>query len=173
MTSISNLPILHPKHAAVLALSCAIGCAAVSPASAASVAASGPSALALTAVIAPYSSLLSYDKRAISRLFRGDSSIGFPATRKISIAADSLVCRISNADITVRSCDIVFKNHKRTLKAREASELVGALSFAGVAAEGSAGATIKAITNLECAVDPSKVKQKDGSGANCTFEMGQ
>ena len=169
MTSILNFRV---KRAAVLALSCAIGCVAVaSAASGAAVTASGSSALALTAVIAPYSSLLSHDKRAIRRLFGGDGDISFPPTSKISVAADSVVCRISNVDITARSCDITFKrHHKRTLTAREASELVGALSVAGVAAEGAAGSMIRAVTKLECAVDPSRVKQKDGSGANCTFE---
>jgi hypothetical protein len=162
------------KRVAVLAFSCAIGLVAVvSAASAASATASGSSALALTAVIAPYSSLLSYDKRAIRRLFSGSSNIGFPPTSKISVAADSVVCRISNDDITARSCDITFKNHKRTLTAREANELLGTLTVARVAAEGSAGSMFEAITKLECAVDPNTVKQKDGRGANCTFETGE
>jgi hypothetical protein len=162
------------KRAAVLALSCAIGqVAVVSAASAASVTASGSSALALAALIAPYSSLLPYDKRAIRRLFSGNNDIGFAPTGKISVTADSVVCRVSNVDITARSCDLTFKNHKRTLTAHEANELLGALTVAGVAAEGSAGSMNEAITKLECAVDPNRVKQKDGSGADCTFEIGK
>ncbi len=171
MKSISDF---RAKRAAVLALACAIGqVAVVSSASAAPATASGSSAMALAAVIAPYSSLLPYEKRAIGRLFGGSSDIDFPATGKISVTADSVICRVSNVDITARSCDLTFKNHKQTLRAREANELFGSLVVAGVTAQGAAGSMIAAVTKLECTVDPNRAKQKDGGGADCTFETGQ
>jgi hypothetical protein len=171
MKSIWNF---HAKRAAALVFCCAIGqVVVVSAVSAAPATASGSSALALAAVIAPYSSLLPYDKRAIRRLFGGSSDIDFSATGKISVTADSITCRISNVDITARSCDLAFKNHKRNLTGREANELFAGLAAAGVAAQGAAGSMIAAVTKLECAVDPNRVKQKDGGGADCTFETGQ
>jgi hypothetical protein len=163
------------KRLAVLGFSLTVAlAAAVSAASAASATVSGPSALTLAAVVASHSSVLgTYDKRAMARLFAGNSSISFPPTRKISIAADSVVCRTSDVDITARSCDLTFKGNKRTLKAREASELHGALAGAGVASEGAAGSSIEGIMKLGCTIDPNVVKQKGGGGAECTFETRQ
>ena len=65
--------------------------------------ATGPTALALAAVIAPHSpSVRAFDKRVIARLFRGNTSFGFTPNKKISGDADSVVCRVSNVDITSR-----------------------------------------------------------------------
>jgi hypothetical protein len=82
-------------------------------ASAASATASGPSALALAAVVASHGSLLgSFDRRAMSRLFDGKAPI-LPRFNKIRVAAVSIVCKMSDVDITARSCDLTFKTHKR------------------------------------------------------------
>jgi hypothetical protein len=163
------------KRLAALALSCAIGHAAtVSSASAASATASGPSALALAAVVASHGSLLgSFDKRAMARLFSGNANIGFPPNKKISVMADSIICRTSDVDITARSCDLTFKSHKRTLTGRDANELYGTIAVAGVASEGASGSIIESIMMLECTIDPNVMKQKAGGGADCTFEAGQ
>ncbi len=163
---------LRVKRLAALALSGIIGYAAtVSSASAAS--ASGPSALALAAVVASHGSLLgSFDKRAMIRLFDGKSLI-IPRVKKITVAADSITCKMSDVDITARSCDLVFKSHKRTLTGRDANEVYGTLAIAGVASEGAAGSIIASITKLDCTIDPMVIKQKAGGGADCTFETGQ
>jgi hypothetical protein len=162
----------YMKRLAILALSCAIGyLAPVSAASAAS--ASGPSALALAAVVAAHGSLLSaFDKRAMSRLFDGRSLI-IPRVKKITIAADSIICKMSDVDITARSCDLVFRTHKRTVTGRNANEVYGTLAIAGVAPEGAAGSIIASLKKLECTIDPMVIKQKAGGGADCTFETGQ
>src|SRR5260370_23569903 len=77
----------------------------VSTASARSGNASGPAALALAGVVASHSSVLgSFDRRAMARLFGGNSAISFPPNRKNSVTADSLVCQASNVDITLRTC---------------------------------------------------------------------
>jgi hypothetical protein len=71
--------------------------------------ATGPTALALAAVIAQHSpAVRALDKRVIARLFRGNTSFGFTPNKKISVDADSVVCRVSNVDITSRSCDLKF-----------------------------------------------------------------
>src|SRR5262249_11072389 len=69
--------------------------------------ASGPSALALAAVIAQHSpAVRAFDKRVIARLFRGNTRFGFTPNTKISVDADTVVCRVSNVDITSRSCEL-------------------------------------------------------------------
>jgi len=102
-----------------------------------------------------------------------DTNISFPPNKKITVKADSITCRVSNVDITARSCDLVFASGKRALKGREANELYGTLAVAGVTAEGAAGSMIEGITNLECIIDPNVVKQKGGGGADCTFTTAQ
>ena len=94
---------------------------------AAPVTATGPTALALTAVIAQYSPLVrAFDKRIIDRLFGGRTNFGFTPNTKISVTADSVVCRTSNVDITARTCDLTFGVRKRTLTGREANEFSAA-----------------------------------------------
>src|SRR6516165_3162206 len=74
---------------------------------AAPVTASGPTALALAAVVAQHSPLVrAFDNRVIARLFRGNTNFGFTPNTQISVAADSVVCRVSNVDITSRSCEL-------------------------------------------------------------------
>jgi len=137
-----------------------------STASAASGNASGPAALALAAVVASHSSVLgSFDLRAMARLLSGNSRISFPPNRKISVTADSVVCRTSNVDITSRTCELAFGAAKRVLKGREANELFATLAAAGVVSEG--------VTKLTCTVDPNEIRQKEGGGAQCAFETGQ
>jgi len=158
---------------AAFAFSIALSAASAPTASAASATASGPSALALAAVLSADSAVHnSFDKRVLARLFAGDTNISFPPHKKISVKVNSITCRVSNVDITSRSCDLTFTTGKRALKGREANELYGTLAVAGVAAEGAAGSMIESVTNLDCTVDPNAVKQKDGSGADCTFTTG-
>ena len=161
------------KHLATLAFCCAIGqSVGVSSASAASAMVSGPAALALAAVIASHGSLLGpFDKRALTRLFDGKGVL-IPRVNKISVKADSVACKMSDVDITARSCDLVFKTHKRTLTGRDANEVYGTLAIAGVMSEGAAGSISEGIMNLDCTVDPMAIKEKAGDGANCTFETG-
>jgi len=165
---------LRVKRLATLALVGAIGhLATVSSASAASATASGPSALALAAVVAAHGAPLSaFDRRAMIRLFDGKSLI-IPRVNKITIAADSIVCKMSNVDITARSCDLTFNGRKRTLTGRDANEVFGTLAIAGVPSQGAAGSMTESIMKLECTIDPVVIKQKAGGGADCTFETGQ
>jgi hypothetical protein len=146
----------------------------VSTASATPGNASGPAALALAGVVASHSSVLaSFDRRAMARLFGGNSAISFPPNRKISVTADSVVCRASNVDITSRMCELAFGAGKRLLKGREANELATTLAAAGVAPEGAAGSIVESVTKLACTVDPNEIRQKAGGGARCAFETAQ
>jgi hypothetical protein len=145
-----------------------------STASAASGSASGPSAFALAGVVASHSSVLGpFDRRAMRRLFAGNSPILFPPNRTISVTASSIACRASTVDIISRSCDLTFGAAKRSLKGRDANELFATLAAAGVASEGAAGTIAEGVTNLACTISPSEIEQKAGGGATCTFDTGQ
>jgi hypothetical protein len=163
------------RRIVVLALSSLLGLGAViSAASATPVTATGPAALALAAVVAEYSSLLSaHDRSVLARVFEGHLNFGFSASQKISVKTDAVVCRASNVDIIAHSCELTFGTHKPTLKGRRANELNATAVEAGVTSEGAAGSIITSFSHLACTIDSNEIKQKDGGGANCTFDTGQ
>jgi hypothetical protein len=134
----------------------------------------GSAALALAAVLAPHSPLLSAkEKRVVASLFDGNTRIGFAPKKKLSVIADSVMCRVSDVDITARSCNMTFntgkKTSKRSLSGRAANEVYATMAMAGVVSEGAAGSLIQTITRLNCALDPGVIKQKGGGGAKCSF----
>ena len=91
---------------------------------------SAGTALALAAVIAQCSPLVSaYDKRVIARLFRGNTNFVFTPNTKIPVVADSIVCKSSNVDITMRDCELIFskgnKTWNRSLTGPQANEIIG------------------------------------------------
>ena len=130
--------------------------------------ASGSPALALAGVVAAHSPCLSSaDKRAVAKFFAGNTNVH--ATKKISVTADSIMCRYSDVDITSRSCELTFKTKKRTLEGREANELFATAAQAGVQTEGSAGHINELFSKLDCTLDPAALKDKGGGGADCSF----
>jgi hypothetical protein len=141
---------------------------------AAPITATGPTALALAAVIAQHSpEVRAFDRRIIARLFGGRTNFGFTPNAKISVTADSIVCRTSNVNITTRTCDLTFGVRKRTLTGREANEVSATGIAAGASSEGAAGSIVENISKLDCTIDPNEIMQKAGGGAQCTFETGQ
>src|SRR5262249_5079190 len=109
--------------------------------------ATGPTALALAAVIAPHSpAVRAFDKRVIARLFRGNTSFGFTANNKISVQADCLVRRVNKVHITSGSCEAKLRSPKPTLTGREANENRATGAAAGVPSQGAAGSSIETIT---------------------------
>jgi hypothetical protein len=160
------------KAPMVIVLSLLLGQAvAPSTASAAPATVTGPTALALAAVVLQHSPLLSaYERRVVARLFDGNSSFGFTPKKKLSITAESIVCRVSDVDIVARTCDLTFKHGKRAVTGRQANEIYAIVAAAGVAPEGTTGSTIESISKLECTIDPNEIKQRAGGGAECSFE---
>ena len=143
-----------------------------STASAASATASGPAALALAGVVPLYSPLLTADEReAVSAFFVGQTGVRY--ARKISVTADKIVCRVSNVDITARSCELTFRGTKQTVTGRRASEIFATEVVAGGPSDGAAGSVFESLSKLTCTIDPAEIKQKAGGGANCAFETGQ
>jgi hypothetical protein len=155
------------RTSAALLLLAAFG---VTPAAAAPVSAGGSTALAVAAVIAPYSPLLSaYEKRAIAGLFNGNARAG----KKLTVTAESIICRVGNVDITARSCELTFDKGSRSLKGREANEIFATLTAAGAVAEGAAGSMIQTVTKLSCTLDQNVIKDHAGGGADCSFATDQ
>jgi hypothetical protein len=111
--------------------------------------------------------------RAGSRLFGGRTNFGFTPNTKISVTADSVLCRTSNVDITTRSCDLTVGVRKRALSGREANEVSATGLTAGASSEGAAGSTVESISKLVCTIDPNEIMKKAGGCAECTFETGQ
>jgi len=147
--------------ASILVLSC------LSAAAAASI--TGPAALALAGVVAPSSSLLtSAEKRAVAMLFAMKGDI--PAKKEIVVTADRIVCRVSDVDITTRSCELTFGKRVKIIKGRAANELYATEAMAGVPPDGAAGSIFESLSRLNCTLDPTAIKAKDGSGATCTYE---
>ena len=160
---------LTPGRLAVLAVSLlAFG---PSTASAASATAGGQAALALAGVVALYSPLLTSDEReAVSALFVGQGGVRY--ARKISVTADKIVCRVSNVDITARSCELTFKGAKQIITGRRASEIFATEAMAGVPPESAAGSVFESLSKLNCTLDPAEIRKKAGGGADCSFETG-
>src|SRR5215472_17396168 len=151
---------------AKLAMAFSLSLAATSSASAASV--TGQAALALAGVVAMYAPMPAANKKAVAALFKGDTN--FPYTAKISVIAEKIACRTSNVDLTARSCEVTFKTSTKALKGREANELFATEAMAGIAAEGAAGSNVEGLSKLNCTLDPKVLKQKAGSGAECSYE---
>jgi hypothetical protein len=143
-----------------------------SAASAAPVTMTGPTALAVAAVVARYSPLLNPgERKVIAGLFDGNSRISYPK-KKLSVSADTVTCRISNVAIAERSCEIAFAKGKHSLKGREAHEVYATLASAGVTAEGAAGSMIESISKLSCTLDLDAIRQNAGAGADCSWQSG-
>jgi hypothetical protein len=160
---------IHTKRLALVAFSLALS---QTPLPAAAASTSGAPALALAAVVGSYSSVLGvFNRRGMARLLAG-LDLRVPRTQKIVVTADTVTCRTSNVDIAARSCELTFKDAKRTLSGREANELFATLAVAGIAADGAAGSNIVAIKQLECTIDPTVISQKSGGGADCTYTAG-
>ena len=158
----------------VVAIFLMLGLRPVSVVFGANSSANGSTALALAAVVAQHSSLLSaQEKNALAHLFNGEVNLAFPASQKITVETSSVVCRMSDVDIAERSWEVTFGMQKITLKGREANELNATASAAGVASEGAAGTIFTSFSHLACTIDPQEIKQKSGGGAKCTFDAGQ
>jgi hypothetical protein len=135
--------------------------------------ATGNSALALASLVSDQSPLLNLDEKSImGQLLRPNPNFSWLASRKISVEADTIVCRQSNVDITARTCDLTFGSKTVTVKGRKAHELFATIAEVGVPPDGAAGTMSESLSHLACAIDSNEIKEKTGGGAECTFEPG-
>jgi hypothetical protein len=129
--------------------------------------------LMLSAIVAEKSPLLGrFDKRTVAALAAGILTSGPSRKDAIVVAADDLECRVSNVDITSRSCTIRFGRRTVTLRGRNAHELFATLAEMGVAPSGAAGTVYLGASHVNCSVNPNELREKGGGGANCTFGPG-
>lgn len=134
---------------------------------------SGNGALALAALVAAYSPLVSAkDKRVLADFLAGTSKVAFLKGQKITVTADSLICRASDVDLTEHACDLVFGTKTAQLHGRKAHELYATLVEIGVPSDGAAGTIFEALSKLSCTIDPNEIASKDGGGADCQFAPG-
>ena len=132
--------------------------------------ASGNSALALSALVAADSPVLTAnDKKVMAQLFDGDLTFSFPAGKTIVVKADSITCSAGDVNISMHACQRVFGGQTVSLTGRAAHELFATLIEAGVPSDGSAGQVHESLSHLDCTVDPNEIKQQDGGGAACKF----
>ena len=152
-------------------LAIAIAAGAMAPvASAAPVTVNGQAALALGALIADHApSLGSLEKRTIRRIFNGDQTGPFPTTRAMTVQADSVLCRVSNVQVAMRSCVLTFGHRSLNLTGRAAHEIYATLVEVGNPSSGAAGSVYESLTQLSCTIDPQTLQQSAGGGATCTF----
>lgn len=130
---------------------------------------SGSPALALAAVAAAHSPLLSpADKNTVAAIFDGKGA--GPYNGKITVIVDKIVCRIGNVDITARSCELTFGKKTQSLTGSEANELYATEAMAGVPSDGAAGSIFESLSRLKCTLDPVAIKRNDGSGAECSYD---
>ena len=133
--------------------------------------ASGSVALALAGVIAPLSPVLSgAEKKAVAMLFAANADI--PYKKPIVVTADKIVCRTGNVDITVRNCEVTFGKKVKTVNGPTANEIFATLALSGIPPDGAAGSNFESLSKLSCTIDPNAIRQRDGSGADCTFQPG-
>jgi hypothetical protein len=153
----------------------AIAALAVLPAAraGAEMAGTAGSALALAALVAPYSpTLATGDKRVIDALFNGNPNAAYPAGKQIAVAADKIVCKSGNVDITLHSCALTFGAKTVTVSGWRAHELYATIGEVGVPVDGAMGTLFEALSQLNCTIDPGVIKQKAGGGASCSFTPG-
>ena len=155
-----------------LILTCALVATTVAGASGATPAkVSGSTALALAGVIAPLSpDLTRAEKKAVAMLFAANSDI--PYKKPIVVTADRIVCRTGNVDITLRNCELTFGKKSRTVNGSTANEIFATEALAGIPPDGAAGSNFESLSKLSCTIDPNAIRQKDGRGADCTFQPG-
>jgi hypothetical protein len=92
-------------------------------------------------------------------------------TKTISIGADVIICQVDNVDIAARSCRLTFGAKTVNLNERAAQELYATMAEAGVPSEGAASKVSKSLSRLVCTVNPREIRERNGGGADCTFDV--
>ena len=132
----------------------------------------GSNALALAALISEHSPVVSsFDKHKLVQLFGGNSNVFYRPGRTITVSADKIVCKTSDVDITLHSCDLTFGTRTRTLTGRKAHELYATIVEVGVPPDAAAGSIFEALSQLTCRIDPNVIDQRAGGGATCNFTL--
>jgi hypothetical protein len=134
-------------------------------------AALGSSALALSALVAENSPVLTAsDKLVLAALFEEHLDVPVSGSGKISVRADSITCSAGDVDIGAHACSLVFGKQTLTLKGRKAHEFFATIIELGVRPEGAMGKVYDSIAHVNCTIDAKEIEQRDGGGASCSFD---
>lgn len=153
-----------------LVLACALALSA-EPAAADGPNSSGAGALALAALVGVHSPTLnSQQKQALADMLDGE--LNFPSNAPFAVAADSVVCRQGDVDISYHDCTLKFGAATPMLNGRVAHELFATLIENGVPSDGAAGSSYESVSHLACTINPVEVKQKGGGGVTCAWSPG-
>jgi hypothetical protein len=132
--------------------------------------ADGNGALALAALVGQASPLLGDSaKSLLAKLLDGETKVSLVSPQPLSITADTLICKSSNVDITLHSCELVFGSRTIILKGRAAHELYATLIEVGIEPDGGAGSVREALSKLNCKIDPKVIMENAGGGAHCDY----
>jgi len=146
---------------------------ALVPRAACAQAADGSGALALAALVGENSPLVGPPaKKLLAKFLDGETKVS-SSGQIISVNVDKLVCKASNVDITLHSCDLVFGTRTATLTGRAAHELYATLIEIGVPPDAGAGSVFEAVSKLDCKIDPNAVIANAGGGAHCDYAAPQ
>jgi hypothetical protein len=136
--------------------------------------ATGNGGLALVALVGEHSPALNAaEKYILSAYLDGRPKSDYPPGKKVVVRVDEATCRISDVDITAKSCDLKFGAGIASLNGRPAQELYATLIEVGVPPSGAAGSILESVKGLTCTIDPEAVRRESGGGANCAFTVDQ
>jgi hypothetical protein len=131
----------------------------------------GNGALTLAALVAARSpDVIAVNRFVLWRFLNGGVNVHYPKDKKIAVKANLISCKTSNVDITQHSCELTFGAKKIVIHGRVAHELYATLAEVGVPPDGAAGSVFEALSNLDCLIDPTEVKEKAGGGAHCGYD---
>jgi len=117
--------------------------------------ATGNGALSLAAIVGQHSpALTAAEKHLLVAYLDGRPKPKYPPRKKIVVRANEATCRISDVDITAKSCDLKFGARAVSLAGRRAQELYATLIEVGVPSSGAAGLIIESVKALACTIDP-------------------
>jgi hypothetical protein len=135
--------------------------------------ADGSGAYALAALVGENSPLVGPPaKKLLAKFLDGKTKVSSTG-QIISVNVDKLICKASNVDITLHSCDLVFGTRTATLTGRAAHELYATLIEIGVPPDAGAGSVFEAVSKLDCKIDPNAVIANAGGGARCDYAAPQ
>lgn len=130
----------------------------------------GPDALALTELVGEQSpTLTKADITLLKGYLDGKAATTHTKGQKVHVTVKSIQCKSSDVDLTERQCELMFGAKRVAVRGRQAEALNATLALIGLPEDGAAGSIYYSLSNLDCTIDADGIKERDGSGAKCTY----
>ncbi len=129
----------------------------------------GSGALALSALIAQQSPLLTTTQKYRMAQVLNGSVPSTPSAYTIVVRATKILCRVSDVAITQRGCTLTFGTKTVSLNGRAANELYATMDEAGIRGEGAAGTIYEGASSVVCTINFAQLREASGAGASCTY----